>query len=189
MTEVIRSDIRDVLDRIDHLDSRVAVLNEHMNKYHSDVLCNAGNQSPIKPRWRPWFPLQTITDLNTMEQNLENEICRADVVAYVQKTPADNPYERTRCCLARTISDDLSTHLSWKATPNRHPFGTTSLWRIILESCTDRDTSVFLIRRACVAWFHNARDRRGGRSRRRYTCLKMPLVIVTSTKFLYHLSA
>ncbi|CAL8068029.1 unnamed protein product [Calicophoron daubneyi] len=180
MTEVIRSDIRNVLDRINQLDSRVAVLSEHMEKYHSDVLCNAGNQSPIKPRWRPWFPLQTITDLNTMEQNLENEICRADVVAYVQSTPAGNLHERTRCCLARTISNDLSRHLSWKGTPNRHPFGTTSLWKIILEtlagSCTDRESSVEFIRRTCVAWFQNARDRRGGRSRRRYTYPTMPLL-------------
>ena len=54
-------------------------------------------------------------------------------------------------------------------------------------NCTDREDSVLAIRQTCVAWLRNARDRVGGRTRRRYTCPKMPLVSMTYIKYIYSL--
>ncbi|CAL8106217.1 unnamed protein product [Calicophoron daubneyi] len=163
---------------------RVAAIDEQLNKYHDDILLSAGDQSPTKPRWRPWFPLQTVTDMMKMEQTLQNENCKADVVAFIQRTPAGTIKERTRCCLARTVSDHLSRQMSRQGTIIKQPFRTASLWAIILETLaecyTDRENSITSIPNQCVAWFQNARDRRGGRSKRRYTCPDMPLAIMTS---------
>ncbi|CAL8088685.1 unnamed protein product [Calicophoron daubneyi] len=181
--------VKNVLDRVKHLDLRVAVMNGRMNKYHRDVLRKVGNQSPTQPRRNPWFPLRTITDLNIMEHNLQYESCRAKVVAYVQTTPAGSIQNRIKCCLSRTVSDDLSRHLSRQRTHNRYPFETTSLWALICEilaaSDTDREKRAVANRHACAAWFQNARKRSGGRSKRRYTCPEVPLVIMTPIKFMY----
>ena len=68
--------------RMDNLDMHVAALDGQISKYHGDVLRKGGNQSPTKPRWRPWFPLRTTDDLSAMEHNLQNENCRADVVRW-----------------------------------------------------------------------------------------------------------
>ena len=71
---------------------------------------------------------------------------------------------------------------------HKHSF-ITVLSDTMAANCTDRENSVVTIRQTCVAWFQNARDRRGGRSRWRYTCPKMPLVSMRSVKFIYWLSA
>ncbi|CAL8072427.1 unnamed protein product [Calicophoron daubneyi] len=114
-----------------------------------------------------------------MEQNLHNDNCRADVIAFIQRMPTGSIQGRTKCCLARTVSDDLSRQLSCQGTNIKQPFRTISLWAIILktlaECYTDRESSITFIRQQCVAWFQNARDRRGGRSKRRYTCPNIPL--------------
>ncbi|CAL8105745.1 unnamed protein product [Calicophoron daubneyi] len=82
------------------------------------------------------------------------------------------------------MSDDLSRQMPWQGTNVKQPFRITTLWAIILETLAecypDRESSITSIRQQCVAWFQNARDRRGGRSKRRYTCPNMPLVIMTS---------
>ncbi|CAL8076416.1 unnamed protein product [Calicophoron daubneyi] len=100
MHEVIKEDIKGIriglAERLDHLDMQVAAIDEQLNEYHDDILCSAGDQSPTQPRWRPWFPLQTVTDMTKMEQNLQNENCKADVVAFIQRTPAGTIKERTR---------------------------------------------------------------------------------------------
>ncbi|CAL8070208.1 unnamed protein product [Calicophoron daubneyi] len=118
-----------------------------------------------------------------MEDNLQNENCRADVVNLIKRTPTSNMTERTKCCLARLISEDLSKELSWQKTPNRQPFGSTSLWAVVLDTLSsgssDQDCSFVTIRKACMGWFQNARDRCGGRSKRRMTMPKMPLVMNT----------
>ncbi|CAL8097751.1 unnamed protein product [Calicophoron daubneyi] len=118
--------------RIENLDMHVRALDVQVNNYHNDVLKKSCTESPTKPRWRPWFPLKTITELSAMEDNLQNENCRADVVNLIKRTPTSNMTERTKCCLARLISEDLSKELSWQKTPNRQPFGPTSLWAVVL---------------------------------------------------------
>ncbi|CAL8073822.1 unnamed protein product [Calicophoron daubneyi] len=151
-----------------------------MNKNHCDLIRSAGNQSPKQARWQPWFPLRSIDEFNAMEENLQNENCRADVVAFVQRTPSSNIEDRTKCSLNRMVSPDLAKHLSWQKTPNRLPFGTTALWAVIFETLaaksSDPGACSFSIRKICIGWFQNARDRSGGRSKRRYTCPKMPLL-------------
>ena len=66
---------------MEQLDLRVAAVDEQINRNHSDLLRKETYLcQPAKPRWRPWFPLKTITDVKSMEQNLLNENCRAEVV-------------------------------------------------------------------------------------------------------------
>ncbi|CAL8076531.1 unnamed protein product [Calicophoron daubneyi] len=78
------------------------------------------------------------------------------------------------------VSHDLARHLSWQKTPNRLSFGTTALWAVIFETLaansSDPEANAVAIRKICLGWFQNARDKSGGRSKRRYTCPKMPLL-------------
>ncbi|CAL8075855.1 unnamed protein product [Calicophoron daubneyi] len=176
----IKSELKELSARIENTNLYVATLDTQVNKYHCDVVGKTCNASPTKPKWRPWFPLQTVTDVNTMEQNLQDENCRADVVSFLQRTPTGKIGDRTKYCLSRMISDELSKNLSWLKTPNRQSFGSTTLWAIILETLSgtsnDPDSSAIAIRRTCIAWFQNARDRSGGRSKRRFTEPHMPLL-------------
>ena len=71
-----------MVSRFENLELHVAALDAQVNKYHCDMLRNAGNHSPKPPRWRPWFPLRSIEELHAMENNLQNENCRADVVSW-----------------------------------------------------------------------------------------------------------
>ncbi|CAL8091536.1 unnamed protein product [Calicophoron daubneyi] len=170
----------DIVSRLENLELHVTALDTHVNNYHCDTLRSTGNQEPKPPRWQPWFPLRTIAELQAMEINLQNENCRADVATFVQITPSSNIEERTKCGLSRMVSNDLARHLSWQKTPNRLPFGNTALWAVILETLTsssgDPEASNVAIRRTCIAWFQNARDRNGGRVKRKYTFPKMPLL-------------
>ncbi|CAL8068952.1 unnamed protein product [Calicophoron daubneyi] len=112
---------------------------------------------------------------------------------FMERTPAGSIQDRTKFCLARIISNELARQLSWQSTPNRQAFGTTCLWSAVLDTLaansTERESSANSIRQTCVAWFQNARDRRGGRTRKRHTCPQMPLVNMTFIKFIYCLTA
>ncbi|CAL8099754.1 unnamed protein product [Calicophoron daubneyi] len=128
----VKSELKELSARIENTNLYVATLDTQVNKYHCDVVGKTCNASPTKPRWLLWFPLQTVTDVNTMEQNLQDENCRADVVSFLQRTPMGKISDRTKYCLSRMISDELSKNLSWLKTPNRQSFGSTTLWAIIL---------------------------------------------------------
>ena len=59
----------------------------------------------------------------------------------------------------------------------------------LAANSSDTEASAVAVRKICVGWFQNARDRSGGRSKRRLTCPKMPLVIIISKNFILYLPA
>ncbi|CAL8071475.1 unnamed protein product [Calicophoron daubneyi] len=59
----------------------------------------------------------------------------------------------------------------------------------LAANSSDPEANAVAIRKICLGWFQNARDKSGGRSKRRYTCPKMPLVIIISLHFILYFPA